>query len=577
MKARSPARDAVLTPLENLTAFARLYGYVRFFHPTLAAERAPWRSLAALGCEMVVDAPNVGALIDRLEAQFADVAPTLQLWVAPESAPPPRKAPPRRHGLVYWQHLGFEGSPLTVYRPPYARVRVTPSTLYRRRFTERPSDDAVIETALLGGLWARVAMVLPARGEVAHKKRPDADDEPAPDPEELLDVDDVSNAAVRYGTIVETWNVLRHFFPYQQDLDIDWGEALTLALRQAGEAEDREQLQAAVRGLVTRLEDGHGKVGFRRSPQRASLPFALDLLDGQAVVVATDAPELFVPGDVIESIDDADPVAGIERLERALSGSPQWRRFRAAAWEYPQGEADKVAEVRRVRAGKTATLEVRYQRRDPPVGPRPPAIATLADGIRYVDLTRAEWSEIEPILPDLAAARGVVFDLRGYPIHNDRILNHLLREAETAQWMHVPRIIEPDGHVVAWHDLGWNRSPAEPHIGGEVVFLSSAAAISYGESMLSYVHAHDLGTLIGRPSAGANGDIVRLDTLGGIYVIFSGMRVTDHAGNRFHALGVRPQIEVVPTAAGLAAGRDEELDTALEHIRGRLAEKKPGE
>src|SRR5690606_10007801 len=89
----------------------------------------------------------------------------------------------------------------------------------------------------------------------------------------------------------------------------------------------------------------------------------------------------------------------------------------------------------------------------------------------------------------------------------------------------------------------------------------------YAESMLSYVEAHQLGTLVGSTTAGANGDIVRFDTLAGFYVVWSGMRVTRHDGSPFHREGVRPHVEVHPTLAGLRAGRDEVLEAGLGVVR----------
>ena len=58
-----------------------------------------------------------------------------------------------------------------------------------------------------------------------------------------------------------------------------------------------------------------------------------------------------------------------------------------------------------------------------PVGP----VSELEAGLWYVDLTRARMPEIAPRLEALAAARGVVFDLRGYPSDAGfGILPHLL-------------------------------------------------------------------------------------------------------------------------------------------------------
>jgi hypothetical protein len=48
------------------------------------------------------------------------------------------------------------------------------------------------------------------------------------------------------------------------------------------------------------------------------------------------------------------------------------------------------------------------------------------------------------------------------------------------------------------------------------------------------------------------------------------MRVTGHDGKTPHHLaGVKPDVSVTPTVAGLRAGRDEVLDRAVALIRGQ--------
>jgi C-terminal processing protease CtpA/Prc len=321
--------------------------------------------------------------------------------------------------------------------------------------------------------------------------------------------------------------------------------------------------------MIHRIRDGHGEVGHDDLPRRSALPVRLELVDGQAVITGTSQPDAFAVGDVVESIDGAPVMQSVARVAAELSGSEHWRRFKAATWVVPSGPRGQSANLTLRRGEKARTLSARFVREAPPRPRRPDAIHRFGDGVFYVDLTRAHWTEIEARMPEIAAAPGVVFDLRGYPEDTHRVLEHLLREPEDATWMHVPRFVEPGGTPVAWHDIGWHLRPTEPRISGTIAFLVSAEAISYAESVLAYVDAHDLGTVIGStPSAGTNGDIVRVDTVGGWWFIFTGMRVTHHDGRPFHLRGIAPDVVVEPTLAGLRSGRDEQLDAAVAFVRG---------
>jgi hypothetical protein len=214
-------------------------------------------------------------------------------------------------------------------------------------------------------------------------------------------------------------------------------------------------------------------------------------------------------------------------------------------------------------SGRTR-VEVARGGKNPWWEPRPDPIAQLRSGIQYVDLERARWADVQPRLADLAAAAGVIFDLRGYPSDaGAEILPHLMTQPEHDNWMHIPRITRPFGPIVLWQSSTWHLAPVAPRIAGKVVFLADARAVSYAESVLGYVAALRMGTIVGGPTAGANGNAHSFTLPSGMSISFTGMRVTGHDGSPFHLVGVRPTVPVEPTLAGIRAGRDEVLERAL--------------
>ncbi len=91
----------------NLRAFAKLYGYVRFFHPSDEASEIDWDRFAILGSHKVKQAESPTELRAALESLFRPIAPTLQLYGADESPSPfPHPGPVSGLKTVHWNHHG---------------------------------------------------------------------------------------------------------------------------------------------------------------------------------------------------------------------------------------------------------------------------------------------------------------------------------------------------------------------------------------------------------------------------------------------------------------------------------------
>lgn len=105
----------------NLRAFARVYGALRWFHPSDAGAAIDWDRFACDGVRRVLDAPDPRALRAALQALIAPVAPTVQLAIGDEAFAP-AGAPGDRPGLevVSWQHEGYGD---TTIRSVYASKR----------------------------------------------------------------------------------------------------------------------------------------------------------------------------------------------------------------------------------------------------------------------------------------------------------------------------------------------------------------------------------------------------------------------------------------------------------------------
>ena len=369
--------------------------------------------------------------------------------------------------------------------------------------------------------------------------------------------------------VVVAWNVYRHFYPYFSETAVDWDARLRPQLEMAYESTSRSAQGDALRRLVSDARDGHGRVMDSLAPDsRGTLPLQLAMAESHVVVAASSVPWEVPIGSVVLTIAGADALERLSAEMLLASGTPQWRTVRAAQDVARCSPGTRVPLIIDTGSGPHA-VNLTCSAALPPGENRPDAITALAPDVWYVDLTRARRADLMRVVDTLALAKAVVFDMRGYPTDAGQwVLPHLIRTTEHDRWMHIAKIVGPFGQSAGWQSVGWDLTPAAPRFSGKVVFMTDARAISYAESVMGYVAAWKLGTIVGEPTAGTNGNIATFDVPGGFRLVFTGMRVTGHDGRTpHHLVGVSPDVVAAPTVVGLRSGHDEVLERALSLVR----------
>jgi C-terminal processing protease CtpA/Prc len=304
----------------------------------------------------------------------------------------------------------------------------------------------------------------------------------------------------------------------------------------------------------------------------------VEWIEGRLVVTQVSTGPVPTPGpavgDAILSLDGHPASEVLAAEEAQTSGAtPQWIRFWAISMLFAGPLGSKlVLEIEPFAAPAvprtlTVTRDVPMAQ---PVKRRHETLAELEPGIFYLDLDRLTTAEFIAALPRLEQARGLVFDLRGYPGELDaaEFFPHLTRSPlQSAQW-HVPHIVRPDRTVMDFvRDESWKIAPKAPFLAAKRAFVTDGRAISYAESCLGIVEYYHLGAIIGGATAGTNGNMCRMELPGGYSISWTGMRVLKQDGSRHHGVGILPTIPVRPTRAGIAAGRDELLERAIQAVK----------
>ncbi len=714
--------------IENIKVFAKLYGYVRWFHPSDEAQQINWEKLAIYGVKKVENAPNDKALRDSLLELFLPIAPSLKISVGSnvKKFDISEITPTDTSGYmpIAWQHKGIELN--TTFYPEYQSIRLNrqvrksyykfPQVYYQLnidrtwgknfqlKFDSKGEKDDSIGVFLLsthtynlldlpaqirlkyfkctgeweqnevnslaasGDLlvfgveyngnqsvlfdnvslefedrsnWKNIEVENPGLNAVTNncpdgfhccsdlnysigsKKLGEKDYclqisktnkkslfKEYPKFGEIIE-EKISNGLstqlplvlfgndtmtfpkadftklnklknelkkdlpVRYerlGSIVILWNIFQHFYPYFDEVEVDWESELTEAITDTYNDKNEYDFLKSLRKFTAKLKDGHIFIEHG-SDKWNCLPVAWEWIEDELVVTGIfDSKTDIQIGDKVKRINDISAKKYFNEVKQYISAATLGYLDYYSQIKSVMGEASKECSIEYLKSdGKLKKTKIThsmwvsayYQQLK-----KNEKLRFLANKIIYLNLDRIKKEEIDSLLPKMLNSKGIICDLRGYPADNVvPFIKHLLNEKDTAKWMSIQQVIYPNHKRTKFVDFeGWQLEPAEPQIKVPVVFITNGSAISYAESILGIVKYYKLGTIIGQPTAGTNGNVNSFTLPGDYKVRFTGMKVIKLDGSQHHGVGVLPDIYVEKTIRGVREGRDEYLEKAIEFL-----------
>ena len=376
-------------------------------------------------------------------------------------------------------------------------------------------------------------------------------------------------------TLFRLWNVIEYYAPNRSLTLHPWEEVLTSYIPRMGVETDPVRFSRLYFRLIRELNDGHAYAPIEMLFGQRMLPVWPLQADGRLFVGHSDDRAL-KRGDEVVTID-GEPLS--ERLEllREYASRSNEASLRKALRYYGLRTRRDTAEVVRCRAGACDTLRVAtvpYGSVSPLYDPAQlvqPPFRLLVDSVGYIyagTFTREHLAEVVQTLP---RTRALIIDLRTYPQNMDIALTALigrsLRTEPVVAWQMVHPTLALPGLFFRQEQLlynGFEEGAArctEPYK-GRVILLVNESTQSNPEFQAMAFQSCPQTLTIGSPTSGADGDIVWIPLPGQI-TSFSGVGVLYPDGTPTQTVGVRLDVEVLPTAEGLQAGRDEVLERAL--------------
>ena len=375
------------------------------------------------------------------------------------------------------------------------------------------------------------------------------------------------------------WNVIEYYAPYRAVTLHPWNEVLSTYIPLMGVETDGRRFARLYMRLIRELNDGHAYAPVEMLFGQRMLPVWPLQAEGR-LFVGYSGDSALERGDEVVAID-GEPIS--ERLEllREYASRSNEASLRQALRFYGLSTRRDTAEVVRRRAGACDTLRVAtvpYGSVSPIYDPAQlaqPPFRLLTDSVGYIYAGTFSREHLAQVVQTLPRTRALIIDLRTYPQNMDFTLTALisqsLRTEPVVAWQMVHPTLALPGlffRQEQWLYEGFEEGAercTQPYK-GRVILLVDEITQSNPEFQAMALQSCPQTLTIGSPTSGADGDIVWIP-LPGQLTSFSGVGTLYPDGTQTQTVGVRLDIEVLPTAEGLQAGRDEALERALELAR----------
>lgn len=382
------------------------------------------------------------------------------------------------------------------------------------------------------------------------------------------------NRYTNLASIVISWNIFQHFYPYFDVIKTNWETVFAETLEETYSNNDKADFTKTLSKMVAKLEDGHGVVYGEKMYHS---PIRTELIENKIVITATN-DSIFKPGDIIKKVDGIKAEKVLMEVEQLISGSPKLRKHRALnvfGSTFDSKEIDVIIE----REGKEFSCVVHnssvgniFFNRINNFQYKSIDIKELEPEIFYINLSNCTSANFTKQLDKLAKAKTVIYDYRwGGKWSLTELIPHLIDSAVNSPWWNIPQIIYPNQNEVTFHKTNWFVQPKLPRFTSKSIIITAPCVVSSGETEMGIINHYNLATTVGEQTAGCNGNVNWIDLPCGYKVMWTGMKVLKHDGSQHHLIGFQPDYPIERTIQGVKDGKDEILEKAIEIAKNKNA------
>lgn len=384
---------------------------------------------------------------------------------------------------------------------------------------------------------------------------------------------DWTNENLRLLTLFRYWNIVEYFFPYKYQTDTSWNDVLNKMIPKFLYPKDEMDFHLAMLELVTSVNDSHAMIGTSKTSEYFGyfwIPAKFKLIDDKAIITGFYNDSLariddLKIGDIITKVNQKHVDSIFQQKEKYISGSNLARKKANAYYSIFNGLSDSV-QIEFIRNGKAFNKSInRYLFKDFNYKweNESEKYKILDGNIGYVNMGIIKKKDVPNIMESLKDTKAIIFDIRNYPngIHYS-IANYISSTKNDFYKVTYPDLNYPGRFI--WRDGNQCGKIGELKYKGKVVLLVNESSQSHAEFTTMCLQTGDNVTTIGSQTSGADGDVSRLEMVGGYKTAISGIGIFYPDKTETQRKGVKIDVEIKPTIQGIIDGKDEVLEKAIE-------------
>lgn len=372
------------------------------------------------------------------------------------------------------------------------------------------------------------------------------------------------------------WNIIQYYFPYRYLIDDNWHDVLVEFIPQFIDAKNKLEYKFALLKLIARVSDTHANIWEDTALDEyrglRCAPFEITFIEDKAVVTDYYKPINIgcniQKGDVILSIDSVSTDSIIKKQLPYTPASNYPTKLRNIAMNLLRTNNEKLL-IKYVRNSSVYSDSIFCPLieniRGTEKAQKDKALVKMLDGdITYLYL----GSTKEDSVPTNIQSKGLIIDLRCYPNYNKIKgywdYNYLYPDSLPFVKCTYGSYIYPGMFTYSPALKAGKFNP--DYYKGKKIILINEISQSHAEFMTMKYRCTPNTIVIGSTTAGADGNISGILLPGGIRTIITGIGIYYPDGTETQRIGIIPDIEIKPTIKGIREGRDEVLEKAIELI-----------